>query len=372
MFSLYKSIINYDKYGNYFKPRNNKVKTYYDIRDYDLIFNNDNDKLNSQKSQKSQSLYSKEYSKQYGGEYVLNSDQKLEVGEILKGIDNNQPGYVELENAVNGNGVLSDEYNDYHDVKNKLNSMLDQTLNLQNISPEREDAMIDNMIKNINTKDNSIKEIIIPPGEKPYILSKSNRNNGNDNITKTMYETIEPGTILYHPTQDVSRLGHPMLFVDITKVLDKNKQRSFCMFFTKNEEYAKRFSGLWSLNKRPVYVHKLKVKQGKPITGIKILDSHIIPSNIDNTELAKKISGPSEDGTINGIKIAQKLDNNTPIDEYYICNPETLFDTVETWMQLGATEWIKITPDNVKTIQVPNDEPNSHFNTDARFGEFVL
>lgn len=165
------------------------------------------------------------------------------------------------------------------------------------------------------------------------------------------HETIQSGTFLYHPSQDIKQFSRSMIFVDVRNVLDKNQQRSFSMFFTPNEEYARRYSGLWSLNKRPVYVHKLQVS--RPISGIKIFDASLIPDNIDNLEFSKNICGPSEDGTINGIKVVLP-NRGEPIVEYYICNPESWFIPVETWMQHGPTEWIKISNDTKNSISVPN------------------
>lgn len=184
------------------------------------------------------------------------------------------------------------------------------------------------------------KESTIPP-------SVSNR---------PTYETIQSGTFLYHPSQDIKRFSNSMIFVDVRNVLDKNQQRSFSIFFTPNEEYARRYSGLWSLNKRPVYVHKLQVS--RPISGIKIFDASLIPDNMDNLEFSKNICGPSEDGTINGIKVTLPNNGGHPISEYYICNPESWFIPVETWMQYGPTEWIKISNDNKNSIMVPDQYSN--------------
>jgi len=173
-----------------------------------------------------------------------------------------------------------------------------------------------------------------------------------------IYETIQSGTYLYHPSQDIKRFSNSMIFVDVRNVLDKNQQRSFSMFFTPSEEYARRYSGLWSLNKRPVYVHRLQVS--RPISGIKIFDASLIPDNMDNLEFSKNICGPSEDGTINGIKVTLPNNGNQPITEYYICNPESWFIPVETWMQYGPTEWIKISNDNKNSIMVMDQPPNQY------------
>lgn len=174
-------------------------------------------------------------------------------------------------------------------------------------------------------------------------LTEVTEEQKNNPITST-FVTIDKDSFLYHPSQEVSHFDQSMLFVNVTKVLDHSSQRSFCMFFTPNEEYARRFSGLWSLNKRPVFVHKLKAK--RDITNIKIIDANIVPDNMDNMELAKTLSGPTLDGTINGILIKHKSNDSNGkeqnIDEYYLCNPESMFTPIATWMQFGSTEWIKL------------------------------
>jgi uncharacterized protein YegP (UPF0339 family) len=170
------------------------------------------------------------------------------------------------------------------------------------------------------------------------------------------FDILKKGSILFHPSQDIKQFGDSVIFVNLPDVLDKNKQRSFVMFFTPNEEYARRYSGMWSLNKRPVYVHKFSVEND--ITGIKELDPKLIPDSLENRQLAHGMCGPTEDGFINGIKIKQPIDNtdeNKSVAEYYICNPEIYLKHEGTWMQFGSTEWVEIS--NKKQIFVPDKTP---------------
>lgn len=177
------------------------------------------------------------------------------------------------------------------------------------------------------------------------------------NVQPKPYETLEVGRPLYHPSQDIKRFGENVIFVNLPDVLDKNKQRSFVMFFTENEEYARRYSGMWSLNKRPVYVHKFNVI--KDIPGIKVIDPNMIPDSLENKQLAQGMCGPSEDGIIHGIKIGQPTSdinggNGEPVTEYYICNPEEYLEHKETWMQFDSTQWVKIT--DKSSIVVPQTQ----------------
>lgn len=197
-----------------------------------------------------------------------------------------------------------------------------------------------------------------------------------DNTTTvqvTGYETIEPGTELYHPSIDVGKIAASMVLVDTPQVLDHNKQRSFSVFFTPSEEYARRFSGLWSLNKRPVFVHKVRVKENAPITKVRIIDADSIPDNIENLDFAKRLCGDSLDGFVNGIKINQTFVNGQdPIAEYYICNPALFFERVETWMQFRSTQWIKISPENTSSIIVPKNGENGNINAGMSGDDMVM
>lgn len=173
-------------------------------------------------------------------------------------------------------------------------------------------------------------------------------------VQVTGYETLEPGTVLYHPSIDVGKIGSAMILVDTPKVMNHNEQRSFSVFFTPSEEYARRFSGLWSLNKRPVFVHKVTVKDNIPLDKIKVIDADTIPDNIENLDFAKRLCGDTIDGFINGIKVNQKFtDGQQPIAEYYVCNPALFFKHEESWMQFRSAQWIKISPENTSSIIVP-------------------
>lgn len=235
-----------------------------------------------------------------------------------------------------------------------------QNSNIQDSNIQDPNMQTANM-QNANAQNANMQNANVQGMEQPIIPPQYTQEYPVESITSPLvsnrptHETIQSGTFLYHPSQDIKQFSRSMIFVDVRNVLDKNQQRSFSMFFTPNEEYARRYSGLWSLNKRPVYVHKLQVS--RPISGIKIFDASLIPDNMDNLEFSKNICGPSEDGTINGIKVTLP-NRGEPIVEYYICNPETWFVPIETWMQHGPTEWIKISNDNKNSISVPTSYSN--------------
>jgi hypothetical protein len=180
--------------------------------------------------------------------------------------------------------------------------------------------------------------------------------NSRKNKWPKPYDTLTAGTKLFHPSQDIKRFGESLIFVNLPSVLDKNEQRSFVMFFTPNEEYARRYSGMWSLNKRPVYVHEFEVVH--EINGIKVIDPNVIPDNMENTKLAHGMCGPSEDGLIHGIKIEQPLNGDEKISEYYICRPEEYLKFIGSWMQFGSTEWVEI--GKPSTIAVPDKQSKSN------------
>ena len=178
----------------------------------------------------------------------------------------------------------------------------------------------------------------------------------NDNFEEEIshenpYTQIPAGVILYHPSTEIKQFDDSMIFVNVEKVLDSTKQRSFTMFFTPNKEYARRYSGMWSLNKRNIYVHKLVTKTAIP--GIRILNTKLVPDNLENLSLAQGFCGDSIDGYINGIKIEQPVGNNQNVTEYYICNPSQFFKHISTDMQFSSTEWSEI---NLDTIKVPNND----------------
>lgn len=190
-----------------------------------------------------------------------------------------------------------------------------------------------------------------PPTTEPTTTQRNEelQSVANDPLQMTG-KTISSGGTLYHPSQDVRGFSKAMIFVPITKVLDRSKQRSFSVFFTPNLEYAKRFSGIWSLNKRPVYVHELRVKEN--ITGIKQIDPKLLSDGIDVSEFSKNLCGPSEEGVINGIEITlPKKQENEELTEYYICNPERYFELVKTYMQFDANTWIEINPNKQEEQQ---------------------
>ena len=183
------------------------------------------------------------------------------------------------------------------------------------------------------------------------------------NQTQSSLETLESGTILYHPSIDVRQFSSSMIFVKMQDVLDQSKQRSFTMFFTPNEEYAKRYSGIWSLNKKPVYVHKLMVKNGIKLTGIKKINSNDIANVTDNIELGKNICGDSVDGFINGIKVEHPTNDGSNVAEYYICNPSQWFEHLETWMQTSPTEWVSLSNKQTIGLNSTTNTNNTQLNT---------
>jgi hypothetical protein len=193
-------------------------------------------------------------------------------------------------------------------------------------------------------------------------------NNSQPVRSSSNYEELAPGTIMYHPSSEVMTFSDVMIFSgDLKKVMNKGSERKFCMFFTTNSEYAKRFNGIWSLNKRQVYIHKLRVKKTIEPPRIKIFDPRMIQPTESNQDLASQMYGITEDGMINGIKIANKTDANVNIDEYYICHPEQMFEFVETWMQMDSTRWV--TFKTISTINVPENTDETGIKPDDAVGD---
>lgn len=170
------------------------------------------------------------------------------------------------------------------------------------------------------------------------------------------YVTIVAGTVLYYPSSDVQAIsGTTPIFVKLPEILDMSKQRSFTLFFTPNLEYARRFAGIQSLNKRDVYVHKLIVVEDIPT--IKRIDGNLISKDIDNVDLGRGFCGPSIDGEINGIQIIYETANGT-IEEDYICNPERFMKISSTEMQIDATSWVNISDKREQIHVGSNPEMN--------------
>lgn len=163
---------------------------------------------------------------------------------------------------------------------------------------------------------------------------------------------VSAGTILYYPSSDVQTISKETpIFVKLPEVLDMSKQRTFTLFFTPNIEYARRFAGIQSLNKRDVYVHKLQVIEDIP--NLKRIDGNMISNDIDNINLGHNFCGPSVDGEINGIQIVYETASGGAIEEYYICNPERYMKIVSTEMQVDATSWVNITDNREKMYVEP-------------------
>lgn len=150
--------------------------------------------------------------------------------------------------------------------------------------------------------------------------------------------TLNPGVLLYYPSGNANAGKFNDSMILAINESDQSKQLPFTMFFTPNMEYAKRFSGLWSLNERPVYIHVYSVKKDKPITRIKEIKPQMVSNSLEE-QICKN--------NINGIRIKYMSDNEN-IEEYYICNPILFFDYIETWKQSDSKEWIKITKENVQ------------------------
>lgn len=296
-----------------------------------------------------------EMTKMYGGDYTLTSEDKIKINKILEShsIDINAADFQQLKQVMDGDGLIKDDnINSFDDVVERINSMSNKTK--ISTAPDNT-ASNDGEAMDIDTED------INNPTDNNDDANDANDDDNDDNDEKKKsklnidtYTSLDRNEILYFPTQDIKDFDDTMLFAKLTDVLNQNKQRSFTIFFTKSEEYARRFSGIWSLNKRNVYVHKLQVI--RPINRIKIINSKKISDNINNYELSLGMCGSSIDGEINGIKIEQEIDNSDPIEEYYICNPSSYFKKLETWMQFDATKWIKISPsnENTNTIKVPS------------------
>lgn len=181
----------------------------------------------------------------------------------------------------------------------------------------------------------SAETVLVPPSQQEQPGAEV------DTTDRTEYTTIKAGSILYHPSASVRQISddHP-IFVNIDEVLDSKEQRTFTMFFTPNREYARRFSGISSLNKRNVYVHKLRAKTD--ITGIRRINGKLISQETDNVNLASGFCGPNADTYVNGIEITYETISGD-IQEYYICNPERFFSLESTEMMFDATTWVDIT-----------------------------
>jgi len=288
--------------------------------------------------------------KQMVGGYTLTEEQKKQVHLSLDTFVSNDNEYSKflMASMPSGNGNI-DGYNDFNAVMEKLKSMAEKSSATQ--QQESKDKENQNIAIETGKLGNAIEEQKINP------INISEKDKTAINVDA--YSTLNSGDILFYPTQDIKQFDDTMMFADITQVLDQSEKRSFTMFFTPNEEYARRYSGIWSLNKRPVYVHKLVVKKGKTIDRILILNSKKIADSINNNDLAHGMCGDSVHGYINGIKIEQTLGEKASVEEYYICNPSLFFEHVETWMQFTATEWVKISGENTKTINVPLNDDNT-------------
>lgn len=224
---------------------------------------------------------------------------------------------------------------------------------------EAVNALKSRVTPKIETKDTTGET---EPKVTPIKTPSLNEQEEKKNTRPRPFDTLDEGTILYHPSQEIKQFGDSIIFVNLPEVLNRTKQRSFVMFFTPNEEYARRYSGMWSLNKRPVYVHKFKVNA--KITGIKIIDPKIIPDSIENKQLAHGMCGQTEDGVIHGIKIEQPVNETESVAEYYICNPEEHLTRLETWIQFGSTEWVKIS--EPEKIRVPSENSDKGKKTESK------
>jgi len=170
--------------------------------------------------------------------------------------------------------------------------------------------------------------------------------------TVSSYDKIKKGTILYFPSSDITRFNNSnILLVDLKKVIDKNKKRSFTVFFTESKAYAFMFGGITTLNKKAVYIHQFRVKE--TIQGIKKIHPNILTKDVE--DVADGFCGVTEDGQINGIKIERKT-NRQNINEYYLCNPENKLTHIKTYMQISANEFVPYTEDTIEFMNIPEDE----------------
>lgn len=285
-----------------------------------------------------------------GGSIQLTEEEARQVVDSLKNIDKNVDRYNELMTAATSTDRLFDSYDTFEEIVSVLDFMKNQS---QEQSNDLQSFGNDLNIETLNLADIQDQDIASIGEEDSGDTINKRPSQETSMVQVKTYDVLSEGQILYHPSTEIKRFGDATIFVKVNNVLDKTKQRSFVMFFTPNEEYARRFSGMWSLNKRPVYVHKFRVK--REITGVKIIDANMIPDDMENTALAQGMCGPSEDGVIHGIKVSQPLQEDGKVDEFYICNPEEYMEHLETWMQFGSTEWVKITRENTKTIKVPEN-----------------
>jgi hypothetical protein len=290
------------------------------------------------------------------GGYRLNDNEKNAIKVFLQ-THETVPADIRLSlgNAANGDGTI-EGYDSFDAITEELTKYeTEATVGEATVGEaeattvgEAEAATVGEAEATMDEGDGTDPTLITTQMQKSDDISSS-----NNNLNLNTYATLNVGTILYFPTQDIKNFDDTMMFAKFPNVLDQSKQRTFTMFFTENEEYARRFSGIWSLNKRNVYIHTLRVKT--PITRIKIINSKKIPDNINNYDLALGMCGDSIDGAINGIKIEQNIGNAPSVAEYYICNPSAFFEKVETSMQFSGTEWIKIDQKNIDTIKIPGN-----------------
>jgi hypothetical protein len=310
---------------NYIKTQKNKGLDDYTILQSTInMSKNNNIRKNKKLSYKKISMT--------GGNFTLTAADRKQINVALEQIDPNNDTYKTLKAAADTQEDLElDGYDNISNVLEKINSL-----------PKKTPDVINTALPDGNAVEGSADETAIGDD-----MSQTNTgDNGNSATNNDIYVTLNPGDILYFPTETIKQFDENMLFVDVPEVLDQSTQRSFTMFFADDKAYAKRFAGIWSLNKRPVYLHKLAVKEGRPITRIKRISSKIISDKVNNNKLAHGICGQSVDGTIHGIKIEATYNKKT-VAEYYICNPSEYFTCEATWMINGSTDWIQIYPSTV-------------------------
>ena len=217
----------------------------------------------------------------------------------------------------------------------------DSQSNIANINADEQNKQSET----INANNEQVNEPTTANNEQINYMSNSVIAPTTTNVSdleqpkKQSLRTLKAGETLWHPSLDVQRFNSSMIFANVEEVLNQGKKRSFTIFFTTDEHYAKQYAGLWSLNKRDVYLHKLELK--KDLEGIKQIDGTLLMNkSINNIDFSSNMCGDSVDGYINAIEVTNK-----DISEYYICNPSAFFDnsSVETYMLMGPNEWAKLT-----------------------------
>ena len=299
---------------NYIKSQKNKG-----LDDYTILQSTVNMSKNNNIRNHKKILYKKK--SMIGGKFTLTADDKAKINAALAEIDESNEAYGIFKAAVDDTEAHELEgYDNIDNVLEKIKSL-----------PKKTPAVVNTDLpedKTADATDDATDDASADATANTSAGTMADADNMNQN--NNIYVTLNPGDVLYFPTETIKDFDENMMFVDVTEVLDQSVQRSFTMFFTDDKAYAKRFAGIWSLNKRLVYLHKLVVKEGRPITRIKRFSSKIISDKVKNITLGHNLCGLGIDGTIHGIKIEASFNKKT-VAEYYICNPSEYFTRETTF-----------------------------------------